>query len=92
MIPIFTLDHTPGATDTTDWREICHMRSQKGRAPCIVIWHQDTIFGQTRGSRSRERKRPFGVFRGCQLSHAWSWHVTLEAAQKAAAKLAREEV
>jgi hypothetical protein len=87
-IPIYVYPRTPGATDTTEWTTFCHKHKT-----FILIRHCPTR--NTSRWNHVERKRKFCVIQyfsghvGLQESMV-SYHLTLEHARRAAAKLAKE--
>ncbi len=89
MTPIYTLPTVPGATDATKWEAICHSRD-----PFILIVHER--FRHTSRWAIYDRKRPFGVEVYSRNGYGRIRHnnrgyfVTLEAAQTAARKIAKE--
>ena len=80
---VFTLARVPGATETVEWKAICHRKR-----PFVFInysKHRDTSRWVV-----TERKRPFQVI----LWPGWhveSSHRTLEAAQVAARRFANAQ-
>ncbi len=88
-IPIYTMPRVPGATNTTSWSTFCHSKE-----PFIVINH-DTLRNASRWTYV-ERKKPFEVIRydkgkyGLRRSPI-GWFATLEKAEAAARKAAKEE-
>lgn len=90
MIPIYILKRVPGAdpadANTVEWETICHSRE-----PFVMIRHDPTR------ERSRwvfaPRKRPFTVCYRSGKGVGWaemSHHATIDAARKAAVKVAKE--
>ena len=79
--PVFVLARTPGATDTVEWTDICHRKEA-----FVFIGYRALI--HTSRWVSKEAKRPFVVY---WRTHGgeWSRHATLDAAIKAANKLAK---
>lgn len=73
-----------GESDETAWEKVCHSRE-----PFITIHHFPTY--DTSRWVSKDRKRPYTIWfsSGRSCSHTtWSRHATLDAARKAAARLA----
>lgn len=87
MKPVYVLARTPGATDTVEWTDICQDRT----TDFVMVHHVATR--NTSRWNFVERKRPFEVCYRSRKAVGWaemSSHKTLEAAIKAANKLAKE--
>lgn len=88
-LPVFILARVPGAAkDTVEWTDICHRKT-----PFVYIAFEASY--TVSRWHTKERKRPFAVHYDSghdRHSDTWSYHRTLDAAIKAANKLAMEAV